>query len=177
MDLGSTKNSLDGGTIGGRELPYLSSVQNNEIEEILDGGLTEDAILAGYVLLSCSSDTTIKTWNSLSFAEEKMPSLCGNKAINDILIHYTQPHRHNLVLVKGHKKSSIYSLAMGDNGNVLVYGGTEKHVKGSAARVASSVTPAAYSSHIGKSSKASFLSSPRSHVDVDASSSSPHRCC
>lgn len=55
-----------------------------------------------------------------------MPSWCGSKASNDILIHNTQPHEHNPVPVQGHKKSSLYSLAMSDNGNVLVSGGTEK---------------------------------------------------
>ncbi|XP_042471826.1 WD repeat-containing protein 48-like [Zingiber officinale] len=142
-----------------------------------------DAVLAGDVLVSCSSDTTIKTWNSLSngvctgtlhqhsdyvmclatsrqrsnivasaalggevfiwdlnaahspiaspidTAEEMMPSLCGCKASDDILIHNTQPHGHNPITVEGHKKSSIYSLAMSDNGNVLVSGGTEKVIR------------------------------------------------
>ncbi|KAG6521978.1 hypothetical protein ZIOFF_019112 [Zingiber officinale] len=146
-----------------------------------------DAVLAGDVLVSCSSDTTIKVllhlhgipclmvfalglsisipttlcvsqqvdkdnivasaalggevfiWDlnaahspiasPIDTAEEMMPSLCGCKASDDILIHNTQPHGHNPITVEGHKKSSIYSLAMSDNGNVLVSGGTEKVIR------------------------------------------------
>ncbi|KAG6522726.1 hypothetical protein ZIOFF_019877 [Zingiber officinale] len=39
-----TENSIDRGTVGGKELPCLNFVQNDEKEEISDGELVEDAV-------------------------------------------------------------------------------------------------------------------------------------
>ncbi|KAG6519779.1 hypothetical protein ZIOFF_023287 [Zingiber officinale] len=48
-----TENSIDRGTVGGKELPCLNSVQNDEKEEISDGELVEDAV---HVILKDSAE-------------------------------------------------------------------------------------------------------------------------
>ncbi|KAG6519057.1 hypothetical protein ZIOFF_022546 [Zingiber officinale] len=91
--------------------------------------IVASAALGGEVFIWDLNAAHSPITSPIDTAEEMMPSLCGCKASDDILIHNTQSHGHNPVIVEGHKKSSIYSLAMSDNGNVLVSGGTEKVIR------------------------------------------------
>ncbi|KAJ6434308.1 hypothetical protein OIU84_017920 [Salix udensis] len=110
-----------------------------------------DAVLAGdRTLVSCSSDTTLKTWNCLSdgtctktlrqhsdyviclAAAEKNSNvvasggLGGEVFIWDVEAALTPVSKS--VGAKGHKES-VYALAMNDSGTRLVSGGTEKVVR------------------------------------------------
>ncbi|KAG6497948.1 hypothetical protein ZIOFF_045854 [Zingiber officinale] len=65
---------LDGGTVGGKEPPCLSFIQNDEKEEISNGGLAEDA---AYVISEDSAEKkTLENKGESKFESE-------NKSTND----------------------------------------------------------------------------------------------